>query len=246
MSDDSEKPNIIGNWTKYCTVAKSVGRGRPIWTSVVVRARASLALCGRFNQFRSPYSWITMRRALRKQRVFDFVPSYLKVSIGRKNGGYSQNGRNLGGFPCREGPAGQLLRSAWSAASGQALLSGFFSSSCRQKSLILTKIFPAWHLLLVTMLIFAFTGLRYRILKGLREPASVGNLWRSSRGALAQVFRKDRTDFDARSDTTIARVQVCLQPPGRLFFVKFDSRTMETEHQLQFPMSMWLSPLYIL
>ena len=79
MSADAEKPNIIeGNWTKYCTVAKSVGRGRPIWTSVVVRARASLALCGRFNQFRSPYSWITMRRALRKRRVFDFVPSYLK------------------------------------------------------------------------------------------------------------------------------------------------------------------------
>ena len=79
MSADSEKPNIIGgNWTKYCTVAKSVGRGRPIWTSVIVRARTSLALCGWFNQFRSPYSWITMRRALRKWRVFDFVPSYLK------------------------------------------------------------------------------------------------------------------------------------------------------------------------
>ena len=81
MSPDSEKLNITGgNWTKYCTVAKSVDRGRPIWTSVVVRARASLALCGRFNQFRSPYSWITMRRALRKRRVFDFVPSYLKRS----------------------------------------------------------------------------------------------------------------------------------------------------------------------
>ena len=78
MSADSEKPNIIGgNWTKYWTVAKSVGRGRPIWTSVVVRARASLALCGRFNQFRSPYYWITMRRALCKRCVFDFVPSYL-------------------------------------------------------------------------------------------------------------------------------------------------------------------------
>ena len=85
MSADSEKPNIIGgNWTKYCTVAKSVGRGRPIWTSVVVGARASLALCGRFNQFRSPYSWITMRRALRKRRVFDFVPSYLKGEVRRK------------------------------------------------------------------------------------------------------------------------------------------------------------------
>ena len=45
MSADSEKPNIIGgNWTKYCTVAKSVGRGRPICTSVVVGARAACAL----------------------------------------------------------------------------------------------------------------------------------------------------------------------------------------------------------
>ena len=45
MSADSEKPNIIrGNWTKYCTVAKSVGRGRPIWTSVVVRACFACAL----------------------------------------------------------------------------------------------------------------------------------------------------------------------------------------------------------
>ena len=80
ISADSEKPKVIGgNWTKYCTVAKSVGRGRPIWTSVVVRARASLVFCGRFNQFRSPYSWITMHRALRKRRVFDIVPSYLKA-----------------------------------------------------------------------------------------------------------------------------------------------------------------------
>ena len=45
MSADSEKPNIIGgNWTKYCTVTKSVGRGRPIWTLVVVRARVAFAL----------------------------------------------------------------------------------------------------------------------------------------------------------------------------------------------------------
>ena len=42
---DSEKPKIIGgNWMKYCTVAKSMRRGRPIWTSVSVRARVSCAL----------------------------------------------------------------------------------------------------------------------------------------------------------------------------------------------------------
>ena len=45
MSADSEKPNIIGgNWMKYCTVAKSMGRSGPIWTSVVVCARVACAL----------------------------------------------------------------------------------------------------------------------------------------------------------------------------------------------------------
>ena len=90
MSADSEKPNILGgNWTKYCTAAKPVGRGRPICTPVVVCARASLALCGRFNQFRSPYSWITMRRALRKRRVFDFVPSYLNLRYSASHCSFS-------------------------------------------------------------------------------------------------------------------------------------------------------------
>ena len=71
---------------------RSIGRNIALWQNLWVgrgvgrferrssSARASLALCGRFNQFRSPYSWITMRRALRKRRVFDFVPSYLKKS----------------------------------------------------------------------------------------------------------------------------------------------------------------------
>ena len=62
---------------------------------------------------------------------------------------------------------------------------------------------------------------------------------------LAQVFRKDRTDFDARGDATIARVPVCLQPPGRLFFLKFDCRPMETGHHLQFPMSMALTVVHM-
>ena len=79
MSADSEKPNITGGiWMKYCTVTKSmVGIGQILskWTA----ARASLALCGRVDQFQSPYSWIAMRRSLRKRRIFDFVPSYLKL-----------------------------------------------------------------------------------------------------------------------------------------------------------------------
>ena len=45
-----------------------------------------------------------------------------------------------------------------------------------------------------------------------RQPIYYGR----AEAPLAQVFRKDRTDFDARGDTTIARVPVCLQPPGRL------------------------------
>ena len=81
MSADSEKPNIIG----------VIGRNIALWQNLSVgvgrfarrssSARASLALFGRFNQFRSPYSWITMRRALRKRRVFDFVPSCIEWKI---------------------------------------------------------------------------------------------------------------------------------------------------------------------
>ena len=74
---------------KNQTLQGVIGRNIDLWQNLWVgegrferqssSARASLALCGRFNQFRSPYSWITMRRALRKRRVFDFVPSYLKL-----------------------------------------------------------------------------------------------------------------------------------------------------------------------
>ena len=61
----------------YCTVAKTMGWDRPI----CVRLRVHVACALRPSQsikFRLPYSWITMRRSLRKRRVFDFVPSYLK------------------------------------------------------------------------------------------------------------------------------------------------------------------------
>ena len=81
MSADSEKPNIIGgNWTKYCTAAKFVGRGRPIWKSVVVRARARVA-CALWPVQSIPVAIFLnqdAQSALRKRRVFDFVPSYLK------------------------------------------------------------------------------------------------------------------------------------------------------------------------
>ena len=80
MSADSEKPNIIGgNWTKSCTVAKSVGRGRPIWTSVVVRARVACAL--------RPVQSIPVAiflnhdaQSAAQTTRFDFVSSYLKAA----------------------------------------------------------------------------------------------------------------------------------------------------------------------
>ena len=55
--------------------------------------------------------------------------------------------------------------------------------------------------------------------------------------SLTQVFRKNRTDFDAWGHTkcTIARVLVCLQLPGRLPFRQVER--WRAEHQLQFPSS---------
>ena len=110
-----------------------------------------------------------------------------------------------------------------------------------EKSLILTKIFPARppsrHN--ADFLLSQGYDIGYwKVWENLPLPATYDG---RAEAPLAQVFRKDQTDFDARSDTTIARVPVCLQPPGRLFFVKFDSRTMETEHRLQFPMSMHMA-----
>ena len=54
MSADSEKPNIIGgNWTKYCTVAKSVGRDRPkLKVGRRLRARRLRSAAGSINSGR--------------------------------------------------------------------------------------------------------------------------------------------------------------------------------------------------
>ena len=70
MSADSERPNVIGgNWMKHCTVAKSVGQvGR--FERPSSSARASLALCGRFDQFRSPYSWLHDAQSAAKTTSF--------------------------------------------------------------------------------------------------------------------------------------------------------------------------------
>ena len=75
---------------KNQTLQGVIGRNIALWQNLWVRvgrferrsssARASLALCGRFNQFRSPYSWITMRRALRKRPVFLFKMKLFRAS----------------------------------------------------------------------------------------------------------------------------------------------------------------------
>ena len=45
MSADSENPKITrGNWMKYCTVAKRMGRDRPISVEVNGGAHAACAL----------------------------------------------------------------------------------------------------------------------------------------------------------------------------------------------------------
>ena len=46
--------------------------------------------------------------------------------------------------------------------------------------------------------------------------------------SLTQVFRKNRTDFDARGRTTIAGSQCVFNLLEDFLFVKFDSRTMES------------------
>ena len=83
MSADSEKPNITGGiWMKYCTVAKSMGRERPI--SVEVNG----CMCAR--RLRSPAGLITSDRHILDSRcadrcandaVFDFGPSHLKGAL---------------------------------------------------------------------------------------------------------------------------------------------------------------------
>ena len=82
MSADSEKPNIIGgSWMKYCTVARSmVGVGRFERPSSSARARRLRSAASSINCGRHVLAF-TMRRALRKRRVFGFVPSYLKASL---------------------------------------------------------------------------------------------------------------------------------------------------------------------
>ena len=44
LTQKKKPKHYRGNWMKYCTVSKSMGRGTPIWTSVVVCARVACAL----------------------------------------------------------------------------------------------------------------------------------------------------------------------------------------------------------
>ena len=99
-----------------------------------------------------------------------------------------------------------------------------------QRKSVRRRLYP----LLVTVLVFAFTGtgLNFGERSQVRESrrlASEGNLWRSS-GIWRRFFGKT-TEFDARSDATIALYggsQCVFNFEEDFPFVKFDSRTMES------------------
>ena len=71
------------NQTLWGVIGRNIALWQNLWVGVgrferrSSSARASPVLCGRFQSTPVAYSWIAMRRALRKRRLFDFVPSYL-------------------------------------------------------------------------------------------------------------------------------------------------------------------------
>ena len=120
-----------------------------------------------------------------------------------------------------------------------------FSSSCGQKSLIPTKIFPARHPLLVTMLIFALTGLRYRIKfwensKDLRLSATCDGRAESDAGISERPnwFRCTGWHYDRKEPSVSSTSSK----------TSFSSRLMEerwrAEHRLQSPTSMALTVVH--
>ena len=95
MSADSEKPNTTGVFGRNIAMwQKKYGSGKANFCRTEFNrtaAHTSLALCGRVNQFRSPYSGITMRRSLRKRRVFFFS---FQATLTLKNHNYIQAQKN--------------------------------------------------------------------------------------------------------------------------------------------------------
>ena len=102
-SEDSEKPIFfffgggggVFGWNFALWQKLWAGIDHFVWKWAA--ARASLALCSRVDQFRSPYSGITKRRSLHKRRVFDFVPSYREgeSKVERNWFSVSANGNNV-------------------------------------------------------------------------------------------------------------------------------------------------------
>ena len=79
-----------------------------------------------------------------------------------RNGGYIQNGRNLGDPPTVRTLRGNFSTQCSLPHQAKHFFLGFLFVLQANKSIIPTKIFLARHPLLVTMLIFAFTGLNDR------------------------------------------------------------------------------------
>ena len=158
-----------------------------------------------------------------------------------RNGGYSQNGRKLGGFPYREGLQGNFSGLLYLA---KHFFLGFLvlwpakkphpPPPHQRKSFGSAPLF-------VIMLTFAFTGLTYRRKvwenpKDLvcRQPVTPGRVESDSDiSERLNWFWCTGWHYD-RKGTSVFNLQ------EDFLFVKFDSRTMESWTQLQFPMSLAL------
>ena len=147
--------------------------------------------------------------------------------------------------PAARAPAGQLLRSAWHAPSGQALLSRYSRPLAVKKPQTNENLSgstpPSRH-----NADFCFHRATISDTERSDRPASVGNLWRSSRGRRWLRYFGKTELISMHGVTQRSQGSQCVfNLQEHFFFVKFDSRTMETEHYFSCSFRcQWLSPLY--
>ena len=158
--------------------------------------------------------------------------------------GYSQNGRNLG-----DSPTVIALRGNFSSQRSlphlakHALLSWFSlplagkKASYQRKSLLDIPFSSQCWFLLSQGKMIGERSERTPKTCVCRQPVTVER-------RLTQVFRKDRTDFDARGDTMVARVPVCFDPQEDFLFDSNDNRTMESWTSAAVPMSLALTTVH--
>ena len=170
-------------------------------------------------------------------------PSKINIIARRPMGAIHKMATTLG-----DSPAARALRGNFSSQRSLPHLAKHFffgflfllrakKASCQPKSFGSTP-------LVITMLVFAFTGQNDQ--RKVRENRKYWVCWQLVvvKRRLTQVFRKDRTDFDACRDTTIARVPVCFQPPGRLpFHQLWWSSDGELNVSCSF-LCLWFLPMY--